>query len=151
MRRLLTAAVLAAIPLTAIAQDGPVNTAIEARHGYYQMLGINMGVLSGMAKGDSAYDEVAAATAAANIEALTRYDLPGLFVEGSASGQAEDSAAKPAIWENMDDFRAKFKGLADAAAGASDAVKGGQDNIGPVLGKLGQACKACHDVYREKS
>ena len=42
-----------------------------------------------MAKGDIAYDEAAASTAAANIEALTKYDLPGLFIEGSESGKAE--------------------------------------------------------------
>lgn len=153
MRFILTAAVLAAIPLTAMAQDeDPIHQAIEARHGFYQMLAINMGTLSGMAKGDIAYDEAAASTAAANIEALTKYDLPSLFIEGSGRGQTqEETAAKPDIWTNMDDFRSKFAGLGEAAAGASEAVKGGAENVGPVVGKLGAACKACHDVYREKS
>lgn len=155
MRKTISLPILTAfclgLPLTAGAQDDPIHQAIEARHGYYTMLGMNMGTLSAMAKGDTPYDEATASRAAANIQALTQYDLPSLFIEGSASGQAEDSAAKPDIWTNMDDFKAKFAGLAQAASGASDAVKGGQDNIGPVLGKLGQACKACHDSYREKS
>lgn len=151
MRLILTAAALIALPLASFAQDDAAKQAIEARHGFYQMLAINMGALSGMAKGDIAYDEAQASRAAANIEALTQYDLPSLFVEGSASGQAEGSAAKPDIWSNMDDFRAKFAGLQEAATGASEAVKGGAENIGPVLGKLGGACKACHDSYREKS
>ena len=150
MRLILTAATLAALPLAAIAQDDPIGQAIEARHGFYQMLAINMGQLAGMAKGEIAYDEAAASTAAANIAALTHYDLPGLFVEGSASGQAEDSAAKPDIWSNMDDFSAKFAALGEAASGAAEAVKGGQANVDPVVGKLGAACKACHDSYREK-
>lgn len=151
MRLILTAAALAIIPLTAIAQDDdPIRQAIEARQGYYQMLGINMGTLAGMAKGDIAYDEVAASTAAANIQALTQYELPGLFVAGSASGEAEGSGALPAIWTDMSDFTTKFTDLRDAAAGASDAVKGGAENIGPVVGKLGGTCKACHDKYREK-
>lgn len=150
--RLILAAALATIPLAAIAQDDdPVHQAVEARHGFYQMLAINMGTLAGMAKGDIAYDEAAASRAAANIEALTHYDLPSLFIEGSAHGQAEDSDAKPEIWTNMDDFRAKFSGLQQAATGASDAVKGGAENVGPVVGKLGGACKACHDSYRQKS
>lgn len=51
----------------------------------------------------------------------------------------------------MDDFRAKFAGLAEAATGASEAVKGGADKAGAVVGKIGAACKACHDSYREKS
>lgn len=150
--RLILAAALAAVPLAAIAQDDdPIHQAVEARHGYYQMLAMNMGTLSGMAKGDIAYDEAAASRAAANIEALTHYDLPSLFIEGSAHGQAEDSAAKPEIWTDMDAFREKFTGLQEAATGAAEAVKGGAGNVGPVLGKLGGACKACHDSFREKS
>lgn len=150
--RLILAAAIAAVPLAAIAQDNdPIKQAIEARHGFYQMLAINMGTLAGMAKGDIAYDEATASRAAANIEALTHYDLPSLFIEGSAAGTAEDSAAKPEIWADMDGFKAKFTGLQEAATGAAEAVKGGADNVGPVVGKLGAACKACHDSFRQKS
>ncbi|MTH76712.1 c-type cytochrome [Paracoccus aestuariivivens] len=151
--RILAATAIAAftfLPLAATADDA-IKDAIEARHGFYKMLAMNMGTLAGMAKGEVLYDEASASRAAANIEALTHYDLPSLFIEGSASGQAEDSAAKPDIWTNMDDFKAKFAGLVEAASGASEAVKGGQDKVGPVVGKLGAACKACHDSYREKS
>ncbi|RQP06361.1 MAG: cytochrome c [Paracoccus sp. BP8] len=151
MRLILAAATLAAVPLASLAQDDPVGQAIEARHGFYQMLAISMGTLSGMAKGEIAYDEAAASRAAANIEALTQYDLPGLFIAGSSSADAQDSAAKPDIWNNPDEFRTKFAGLQQAAAGVSEAVKGGEGNVGPVVGKLGEACKACHDVFREKS
>lgn len=151
MRHILIAA-LALFPLAASAQDDdPIKQSIEARHGYLQMLAINMGTLSGMAKGEVAYDETVASRAAANIEALTHYDYPSLFLEGSAAGQAEDSAAKPDIWTNMDDFKAKFAGLQEAAVGATEAVKGGEGNVGPVVQKLGGVCKACHDLYREKS
>ncbi|ABL70631.1 cytochrome c, class II [Paracoccus denitrificans PD1222] len=151
MRLILTAAALAAVPLVSLAQDDPVKQAIDARHGFYQMLAINMGTLSGMAKGDVAYDEAAASRAAANIEALTQYDLPSLFIEGSSSADAQDSAAKPDIWSNPEDFGTKFAGLGEAATGASDAVKGGAGEVGAVVQKLGGACKACHDDYREKS
>ncbi|KGJ05398.1 Cytochrome c556 [Paracoccus halophilus] len=150
MRLILTAAALATIPLAAIAQDDPIRNTIEARQGFYKMLAINMGTLAGMAKGDIEYDETGASLAAANIEALAGYDLPSLFLEGSASGEVDGTAALPDIWEDMDDFRAKFDGLREAAAGASTAVTGGAGNVGPVVGKLGGACKACHDDYREK-
>lgn len=150
--RLILAAAIAAVPFAAIAQDDdPIAQAIEARHGYYQMLGMNMGTLAGMAEGKVAYDEAVASRATANIEALAQYDLPSLFIQGSAAGEAKDSAAKPEIWTKMDDFKAKFTGLQEAAAGASDAVKGGAESVGPVLGKLGGACKACHDSFRQKS
>lgn len=152
--RLLTIAAFASLtlglPQIAIAQDDPIRNVIEARQGFYKMLALNMGTLAGMAKGDIAYDEAAASRAGANIEALTQYDLPSLFAAGSASNEVDDTAAKADIWANMDDFRTKFSGLVEAANGVSDGVKGGQEMVGPVVGKLGGACKACHDVYREK-
>ncbi|MFC3570868.1 c-type cytochrome [Paracoccus simplex] len=151
MRLILAAAALATVPLASLAQEDPIHQAIEARHGFYQMLAISMGTLSGMAKGEIAYDEAAASRAAANIEALTHYDLSSLFIEGSSSADAKDSAAKPAIWTDLEAFRAKFAGLQEAATGAADAVKGGAENVAPVVQKLGGACKACHDNYREKS
>ena len=43
-----------------------------------------------------------------------------------------------------------YAALGEAASGASEAVKGGQANIGPVLQKLGGACKDCHDSFRKK-
>lgn len=149
--RLATSAAIclfAALPVIATAQSA--EDALEARHGYMKMLAINMGKLSAMAKGEMAYDEAAASTAAANIVALTQYDVPSLFIDGTAEGEAEGSEALPAIWENPDDFATKFTELADAAAGSPEAVMGGQDNIGPALQKLGGACKACHDDYRKK-
>ena len=129
--------------------DEQAEKAIEARHGFMTMLGINMGQLAGMAKGEIAYDEAAATRAAANIVALTQYDAPALFIEGTSSEDNDDSDALPAIWEKPDDFRAKFAALGEAAAGSPDAVKGGQENLGPVLQKIGGACKACHDNYRK--
>lgn len=140
-----------ALPAVALAQsaEDAADDAVEARHGFMTMLGINMGQLSGMAKGEIAYDEAAASRAAANIVALTQYDAPALFVEGTSSEDRDDSEALPAIWENPDDFRAKFAALSEAAAGSPEAVAGGQESIGPALQKLGGTCKACHDDYRK--
>lgn len=114
------------------------------------MLAINMGTLAGMAKGEIAYDEAQAAAAGANIEALTGYDLPALFIEGTSSEDNPETEALPAIWENPEGFAEKFAGLQEAAAGASQAVMGGQENVGAVVQKLGGACKACHDDFRKK-
>lgn len=142
-------ALVAALALPALGAAQEADDAVEARHGFMKMLGINMGQLAGMAKGEIEYDEAAASLAAANIIALTQYDAPALFVEGTSSEDRQDSEALPAIWENPDDFRSKFAGLREAAAGSADAVKGGQENVGPVVQKLGGACKACHDDYRK--
>ncbi len=148
MRLIVTAAALIALPFMALA-DEKVEDNVKARQGFFEMLAANMGPLAGMAKGEMDYDEAAAATAAANIETLTKYTLPIHFIAGSSSADYDASNAKPDIWNNLDDFGSKFAALGTAAAGASEAVKGGQANVGPVVQKLGAACKACHDVYRE--
>ncbi|RJE82432.1 c-type cytochrome [Paracoccus onubensis] len=138
-----------AFPVIASADDATEN-AMEARHGLMKMFAVDMGLLSGMAKGEIEYDEAAASRAASNIEALGAYDPSGLFLEGTAVGEVDDSEALPAIWENPEDFAQKFADLGEAAIGAGDAVKGGRENLGPVLQKLGGTCKACHDDYRQK-
>ncbi len=148
MRKLILASLIAAIP--AIALANAAEDAIEAREGYMKMLAINMATLAGMAKGDIAYDAAAATTAGDNIEALSKYALPDLFIPGTSPADGVDTEATAAVWENSADFGTKFAGLQEAAAGAGAAVGGGQDAIGPVLQKLGGACKACHDTYRKE-
>ncbi|MDP0929152.1 cytochrome c [Paracoccus onubensis] len=138
-----------AFPVIASADDA-AEDAIQARQGLMKMFAVDMGTLSGMAKGEIEYDEASASRAAANIEALGGYDPSGLFPEGTAEGEADDSEALPAIWDNPEDFAQKFADLGEAATGAGEAVKGGQENLGPVLQKLGGTCKACHDDYRQK-
>lgn len=152
MRFLIAAAALAtAIPLSALAQDDPKADAVKARQGYFTMLAANMGALSGMAKGDVAYDEAAAVAAATNINALSRYDVTMHFIDGtSADDLADATEAKPEIFADRAGFSAKFADLQKAADGIPEAVKGGQDKLGPVVGALGGTCKACHDTYRVK-
>lgn len=149
MRLFTITAIAATFALPLVSYADAREDALEARHGYMKMLGANMGTLAGMAKGEIAYDEAAASTAASNIEALTGYALPGLFIEGTSVDDNSESEALPAIWEKPEEFAAKYTALVEAAAGAGEAVKGGQANIGPVLQKLGGSCKGCHDDFRK--
>lgn len=149
MHLLKSAFLAAAIVVPAIAAAQSAEDVIEARHGYMRMVALNMGQLAGMAKGEIEYDEAAAAKAGANIEALAQYSAVDLFTPGTANGEVDGSDALPAIWENSDQFAQEFQAFAEAATGASEAVKGGQGNIGPVLQKLGGTCKDCHDDFRK--
>lgn len=152
--RLTKAALIALTTLTPIAafadSDSPQEMALEARKGYFLMLGANMAPLAAMAKGEMEYDEAKAAQAAANIETLTNYPVGMHFMDGTSMDDMEDSEAKPEIWLDNEGFAAKFNGLVEAAKGASEAVKGGQANVGPVLQKIGGACKGCHDDFRKE-
>ena len=149
MRQLFIASILAAAPLLAYADAA--DDAIEARAGYMKMLAINMGTLAGTAKGEIRFDQAAVTAAASNIEALSQYNsVPALFVPGSGPADGKESEALPAVWEQPEEFAQKYAEFQEAAAGAGTAVAAGQDALGPVLQKLGGACKACHDDFREE-
>lgn len=151
MRMFFATLAAAVLPLAASAAEDAKELAIEARKGYFVMLSANMGTLAGMAKGEVPYDEAKAVEAAGNIEALSKYSLPMHFIEGTSMDEMKgETAAKPEIWSDNAGFVAKFADFQKAAVGITDAVKGGQGNVGPVVGKLGATCKACHDGYRGK-
>lgn len=150
MRLLIAAAALAtALPLTAVAEDSPQEAALEARKGFFQMLAYNMGKLAGMAKGDMPYDEAAAIRAATNINALSRYDVTEHFIEGTSTAElGTETQVRPEAITDKAGLSAKYADLQKAADGIPEAVKGGQDKLGPVVQALGAACKGCHDTYR---
>jgi cytochrome c556 len=60
----------------------------------------------------------------------------------------DGTRAMPMIWENLDDVLAKWSGFGEAAAALQTVAATGQGALGPALGELGNACKACHDDYR---
>ena len=146
------AAFTAALPVAAaFADDTPEEVALEARKGFYQMLGYNMNRLAGMAKGDIPYDEAAAVAAATNINALSRYDVTEHFIPGTSTAElGTETEAKPEAITDKAGLSSKYADLQKAADGIPEAVKGGQANVGPVVQALGAACKGCHDSYRAK-
>lgn len=149
--RLLIAAALTLVPAMSLGQDTALDQALKARQGYFTMLGANMNTLAGMAKGEIAYDEAQAVRSAANIQALTGYDPALHFIDGTSSDDLQDrTEALPDIWLDREGFGEKYAGLQQAAQGITDEVRGGQENVGAVVQKLGGACKECHDNYRLK-
>ena len=113
----------------------------KARQDLMDANGGAMKVLSGMAKGEVAFDAAAAAAAKATLIASAA-DIPAKFKNNTTDPQ---SHAKPEIWTSWDDFTTKAKGLGDAAAALDvsslDGVKAG-------LGAVGGACGACHQTYK---
>ena len=100
--KLFLVAAIAAFPV--LAHADAAEDALEARQGFMKMLSINMGTLSGMAKGDIAYDAAAATQAGTNLEALSQYGLPALFIDGTSTDDGVETEALPAIWEEPDLF-----------------------------------------------
>ncbi|SFR14226.1 c-type cytochrome [Poseidonocella sedimentorum] len=142
------AAALIACGSAALAQD--FDGHLSARQGQFASLGLSLGVLGGMARGRADYDPALAQLAAdyvvaiASIPQSTALQWP----EGSDNMALDTTRAEPAIWDNFEDFTNKWAMLGDAAAELQAVAGTGADALGPAVGALGQACRACHQSYR---
>jgi cytochrome c556 len=68
------------------------------------------------------------------------------FPDGSDMG---DTKARPAIWENWDDFLAKATANQDAALTLAElAAAGDQDALPGAFGALSKTCGDCHKLYK---
>ncbi|MGB8621501.1 MAG: cytochrome c [Paracoccaceae bacterium] len=127
----------------AIAHAAVQNEAVIKRQEVMKTVGKNTKLLGQMAKGEIAFDADKANQAASAI--ATQADMVPAVFEPQASDP--ESAAKPDIWQNWDDFTAKAEKLKTTAqtidVSSLDGVRAG-------LGQLGEACKACHSDYRVK-
>ncbi len=121
--------------------------AIKYRKGVYSVIGWNFGPMAAMAKGERPYDAAAFARHAEIVAFMSKLPLEG-FVPGSDTGETK---AKPEIWLDMDDFKAKLEKMQQEVAKLAEVAKGGDLNASKAqLGEAGKACKACHDKYRNK-
>ena len=133
---------------TTVTAQEDYSAQLKARQGQFRILAINLGILGSMAKGEMPYDAEAAQSAADSIVAVSMINQGPLWPEASDNMAIDGTRALPAIWDNFDDFLGKWDGLGTAAAELQTAAATGQEAIGPALGKVGGACKACHDDYR---
>ena len=121
--------------------------AIKYRRGAFAVMGWNFGSMAAMVKGKKPYDAEVFARNAEIVAFMSRLPLEG-FTPGSETG---DTKAKPEIWLNMDDFKAKLEKMQQEVDALAKVAKTGNfDNSKAQLGEAGKACKACHDEYRNK-
>ena len=131
---------------TASAQN--FENAVKARQGMFQILAINLGILGGMARGNTEYDAETAAAAAQSIVGVSMIVPSPLFPAGSSEMDIDGTRAKAEIWDNIDDVVGKWEALGTAAQTLPAAAAEGPAAIGAALGGVGGTCKACHDAYR---
>jgi cytochrome c556 len=127
----------------AVAQQDP----IAARRALMKANGDQAKIGASMIKGETPFDlDKARKVFAAFEEAAAK--VPSLLPDNSKTGG--DTAAKPEIWENMDDVKARF---AKFAADAKDAMANVKDLDGfkAAFGAIGKNdCGGCHEKYRIK-
>jgi cytochrome c556 len=127
----------------ATAQQDP----IAARRALMKANGDQAKIGAAMMKGEAPFDlEKARAIFTAFEEAATKE--PSLFPDNSKTGG--DTAADPKIWENMDDFKARFAKLGADAKDAKAKVTD-LDSFKAAFGNIGKNdCGGCHEKYRIK-
>ena len=135
---------------TAHAQDeeeGPYANQIQYRQSLMKSIGGHVGataaLLSGRIQAEGHLKIHAAAIAGVSD------DLARFFPKDSTD---EDSAAKPEIWQNWDDFQEKLHDQRDAAIAYAKVVQadGSPAEVRTAFKTLTDACKACHEDYRRK-
>ena len=115
------------------------------RQGVMRTVGGHMSSLSGILRGQVHLDNLGFhASGMADLAKI----VPNVFPVGSGVSKSE---ALPEIWENPGDFKAAIDKFVEAANKISTAANNGNAAaIGPAMNALGQACKGCHDNFREE-
>ena len=127
----------------AVADQDP----IAARRALMKANGDEAKIGVAMIKGETPFDLAKAQKVLDTFESAAE-KMPGLFPETSKTGG--DTAARPEIWQNMDDFKARFdKFAADAKAAKADVKD--LDSFKAAFGAIGKNdCGGCHEKYRVK-
>ena len=136
-------ALLAATALSVSADDKDY---IKYRQSVMKSVGGHMGGAVAIVKGQVPYESDLVAHAA-GLNGMAQI-LPNAFKQKTSGGETQ---AKPNIWEDPDEFMQKIKNLQAATAEfLAAAQSGGKAAAGGKLGAVGDACKGCHETFREK-
>lgn len=143
IRAFLAVAAIALGVGVALAQQDP----IAARRALMKANGDEAKMGAAMAKGEAPFDLAKARKMFATFEDASA-KAPALFPDNSKTGG--DTAAKPEIWEAMDDFKARLVKLGADAKAAGESVKD-LDSFKAAFGNIGKNdCGGCHEKYRVK-
>jgi cytochrome c556 len=141
----LAAALAAALAVgTASIAASTSTDAIKDRQQTMKDIGGAMQNLAAIAKKEAPFDAAVVNKNAGNIaKALKK--AADLFPEGSDTGEVE-TWAKLEIWSDRAGFVKTFEAAGAEAVDLQSVTV--EAAFPPALGKLGDACKACHQTYR---
>jgi len=142
---LLAAIALSTVLASAVAYSAE-DPAVEAREKAMKTMGKNMKAMMKMAKGETPFDAAQFTEHAKAVAGEANKDLVALFPADTDMG----TDAKPEIWTNMDDFKARAADLKEKAnALVAAAETGDQAKMTAAQGDVGKVCGGCHKKYKE--
>lgn len=151
MNRLLLAATTATAlfaALPAAAQFQKPEDAVKYRQSAMFVMGNHFGRMGAMVQGKVPFDAAQAAANAEVVSTMSRLPFAG-FVDGTSSTQKGGAAAN--IWTERAKFDDGAKKMQEEVAKLLVAARSGNaDQIKAAFGPVGQACKGCHDNFRNQ-
>jgi cytochrome c556 len=127
----------------------PAEKAIEYRQAVFKVVAGNFGPLAQSAQGKVELQPAAARQYAERLSAITQFARDA-FPDISREGKTR---AKPEIWSERAEFDKLLKDLTDATkslAGVTANAGAKPEEFKAAVGSVGNACKGCHDRFREK-
>ena len=145
-----------AIAGQALAHTGAMGI-VKERMDEMSLLGDHAKTVGDMLKGKTSFDLLAVEDAAQAF--VTHGDkIPSLFPDTEDSREATATEARPAIWDNWDDFEAlaekftndsmTFLSVASGLSGGADSVDDQGRAVRAVFYKAAKNCSACHKRFR---
>jgi cytochrome c556 len=146
-RNIAIAALATALCAPAMAQAPKAETQIRLRKAAYDLMDYAFESIDAMNEGKKPYSREEAVRSAELMVQMST--LPRLFF-GEGTGQGT-TRAKPEIWTHRADFDAKMdKMVSEVGKLAAAARSGDPAALRSAADAAGDACKACHDDYRQK-
>ncbi len=153
MKKSLILGVVMAMAAGGLAFAAAHGDAINARKMAMKEVGGAMGALSKMAKGEMAFDATVALASFQKMNDVSKV-YGDYFPAGSETGadsEGKPTTAAPAIWTDMDGFKAKIAKFDTDTAAAIAAAPQSVEALGPLLGSVGGNCASCHETFRVKN
>ena len=141
-------AVLLSLSASMVQAESATDKAIEYRQGVYRAMDWNLSPLAAMVQGRVDFDGAVFAQRAERIALLGSIVAEGFADAESVRG---DTRASYRIWEGRERFDELMAQMQQRSRALQQAAAAGQDRdeLRPLLGQLGQSCKACHDRFRD--
>ena len=128
----------------ALAHSGVKDENVKKRMMVMKEMADNTKVIGQMLKGNTEFNANKAKLSLERLSSLS-LETPEAFKVNATDPKSE---AKPAIWDEFDEFTRLSKDLAETTtllAGSIDTI----DDLRPALKGISKGCKACHSQYRE--
>jgi cytochrome c556 len=155
MKRQFALALLATVVAGSAFAEGRISKeekAIQTRQAGYHFMAWNMGKIKDQLDAPATFDKAQVAAAAKAISAIANSGMGALYLPGTDKKVGNTrTEVKPALFTDKEGVAKVAKGLSEESIKLeSVAATGDVEAIRAQFGKVGAACKACHDDYRMK-